>query len=90
MRGVVRIANMMDEKVTVKSVAVEIGSGPFAVPETFSVPFVLAPAETYDVPLTLSARKGRGTARVRIIATTPKLQADVAEFVKFHYEFDRR
>jgi hypothetical protein len=85
-RGVVPLTNMMNEKVTVKSVRVERGSDAFVVSEEFSGPFVMAPGEIYQIPVVLSARKARGTASLRIVASTAKSKTDVVEVVKFHYE----
>jgi hypothetical protein len=80
------LTNMMSDRVTIKFVAVERGSGAMTVPESFSVPFVMAPGETYGVPVDLYAKRGGGVARLRVIASTPKHEIDVVELVKFHYE----
>lgn len=80
------LTNMMADRVTIKFVAVERGSGAITVPEGFSVPFVMAPGETYDVPVNLYAKRGGGAARLRVIASTPKYEIDVVELVKFHYQ----
>jgi hypothetical protein len=84
-RPVLALTSLMNEIVVVKFVAVERGSNALAVSERFSVPFTLAPGETYQLPVTLNVRKGRGTARLRVVASSEKHQTDVVEFVKFHY-----
>ena len=84
--GVVPLTNMMGEKVIVKSVAMEGGSGALAMPVALSAPFVMAPAEIYDVPVTIYAKKRSGSARLRVVASTLKIEIDVVEIVKFHYE----
>jgi hypothetical protein len=84
--GVVPLTNMMGEKVMVKSVVMEGGSKALAMPEALSAPFVMAPAERYDIPVTIYAKKGSGSARLRIVASTLKIEIDVVEIVKFHYQ----
>jgi hypothetical protein len=64
----------------------EGGSGALAMPVALSAPFVMAPAEIYDVPVTIYAKKRSGSARLRVVASTLKIEIDVVEIVKFHYE----
>jgi len=84
--GVVPLTNMMGEKVIVKSVAMEGGSGALAMRGALSAPFVMAPAEIYDVPVTIYAKRRSGSARLRIVASTARIEIDVVEIVKFHYQ----
>jgi hypothetical protein len=85
-QGAIPLTNMMGEKVTVKFVAMKGGSRALAMPEALAAPFVMAPAEIYDIPVTIYAKTGSGTARLRIVASTLKTEIDVVEVVKFNYK----
>ncbi|MGO9271177.1 MAG: hypothetical protein ACLQOO_13130 [Terriglobia bacterium] len=78
------LTNITDSKIVVKAVAVEGAS--IAVAEGVSALFKMAPGEVYDLPVTVYAKKERGTARMRIVAAKLGGESDVVEVVKFHYE----
>ena len=82
----IALTNILNEVVTVKSIAIEGASRILNLQETVSVPFALAPAERIELPVILSGNKGSGSARLRIVASTPRSDKDISDHIKFHYE----
>lgn len=82
----ISITNLMNDPVTVSAVVVRGASEPFSVSDSFSLPFTLAAGERFEIPVTLTANKGRGKARLRIVALSPKSHQVVIENLTFHYE----
>ena len=82
----VAITNLMNDPVTIKAVAIEGGSHVLAISAACSFPLIVAPAERFEVPVTLSGKRGNGKARLRIVASTPRFKQDAVEFVNFHYK----
>jgi hypothetical protein len=82
----IALTNILNDVVTVKSIAIEGASRLLALQETVSVPFTLAPAERVEIPVILSGNKGSGWARLRIVASTPRSDKDISDQIKFHYE----
>jgi hypothetical protein len=83
-RGVA-VTNLMNEAITVKSLAVEDPSHAFAVSDARRVPFTIAPGEKVEIPVRLSATNGGGKARLRIVATAPGLEKDDTKLVAISY-----
>jgi hypothetical protein len=83
-RGVV-VTNMMNEAITVKSLAVEDPSHALTVSDTRRVPFTIAPGEKVEIPVRLSATNGGAKAHLRIIASAPGVQKDDTKLVSISY-----
>ena len=81
----VAVTNLMSEPVTVKAVTVDGNSGAFTIGDAKQVPFTLAPGEKFEIPLTLAATNDGGKGRVRIVATTDRLQKDGIKFINVSY-----
>jgi hypothetical protein len=82
----ISITNLMNDPVTVSAVMVKGASKAFAVSDSFSLPVTLAAGERFEIPISLFAKKGRGKARLQILALTPKSHQVAIEYLKFHYE----
>lgn len=85
-QGNIVLANIMNEPVIVKEVALSGGSHIFALAESLSVPFTLAPAERAEIPVVLLGKRGSGRAHLRIVASAPTTKHDSIIVMKFHYE----
>jgi uncharacterized membrane protein len=83
-RGVA-VVNMMNEPITVTSLAVEDPSRAFTVSETSQVPFSIGPGERVEIPVTLSATDSGGKARLRIVASAANGEKDATKFVGISY-----
>jgi hypothetical protein len=75
----------MNEPLIVKEVSLKGGSHIFALAETLSVPFSLAPAERAEVPIILLGKRGSGTAHLQVVASAPRSKHDSIIVMKFHY-----
>jgi hypothetical protein len=81
----VPVVNMMNDSITVKSLAVEDPSNAFTVSDARQVPFTIAPGEKVEIPVMLSATNAGGKARLRIVASAPGLKQDTTQFVSISY-----
>jgi len=81
----VPVINLMNDPVTVKSLAVEDPSHAIRVSGARRVPFTIRPGERIEIPLMLSATNSGGKARLRIVASAPGLEKDATKFVSISY-----
>lgn len=81
----VPVTNLTSEPVTVKAVTVEDKAGALAIDGAKQVPFTLAPGEKFEIPVTLTANNPGGKARLRIVATTEKLNKDAVKVIEVSY-----
>ncbi len=81
----VPVVNLMNDPITVKSLAVEDPTHAFTLSDARKVPFTIAPGERVAIPLVLSASNGSGKARLRIVASAPGLEKDATKFVSISY-----
>lgn len=82
----ISVTNIMNDPVTIKAISIDWAPEILVISGNCSVPLTLAPAEQLDVPVTLSGKRGRGQARLRIVASAPRFKQDIVAFIKFHYE----
>jgi hypothetical protein len=87
---IVSVTNHMHVAVTIKNVMVDDRSQELSI-NPGHLPRILPPGDTLDLPVTLSANKGGGKIRLRVIATTEKLERQKKEGVKFvHVSYSTR
>ncbi len=81
----VPVTNLMNDPVIVKAIAVDGKSGALAIGDAKQVPFTLAPGEKSEIPVTISANKGGGKARLRLVVATAKTRKDEVHFIDVSY-----
>jgi hypothetical protein len=86
---IVPVTNISDFPVTMKDISVEDGSGALRVGDGHQGMIVLAPAEKYDIHLSLTTSSGEGKARVRIVAAKAGARKDEVKFVDISYSRKR-
>lgn len=84
----ISITNLMNRAVTVTSVKLEGASKVFSLAASCPAQFTLAPGERFEIPVRLIRSKGKGKARLRIIALTPISNGVATVFLKFHYQIN--
>jgi hypothetical protein len=87
--GTVPVRNIMSEPVTLKAITMDGRSGVLTLGDPRRTPFTLAPGEKFDIPVMLSADKGRGKARLRILASTAKTKKDAVKLVAISYNHEK-
>jgi hypothetical protein len=84
-KEIVPVTNLMNDPVIVKAIAVDGKSGALAIGDAKQVPFTLAPGEKSEIPVTISANKGGGKARLRLVVATAKTKKDEVRFIDVSY-----
>jgi hypothetical protein len=81
----VPISNKMSVPVTITSIAVDDTAGCFKFPTPPAVPLPLAAGEPLNLPVTISSDGHSCSARIRIVATSPKFKKDGVAILKLSY-----
>ena len=83
-RQSVGITNLMGDPITIKEVALEGKATSFSLTEARQVPFTVAPGERVEIPIHYAPRANGGSnGRVRIVATSPRVQKATVKVVGF-------
>jgi hypothetical protein len=81
----VPISNEMSVPVTITSIAVDDTAGCFKFPTPPAFPLPLAAGEPLNLPVTISTGGRSCSARIRIVATSPKFKKDGVAILKLSY-----
>jgi hypothetical protein len=81
----VPVTNLMNDPVTVKAIAVDGKSSALVIGDAKQVPFTLAPGEKSEIPVTISANKDGGKARLRLVVASAKTRKDEVRFIEVSY-----
>lgn len=79
------LMNPMNSSITIKEIVVEDKSGALTLGGASQNAFPLAPGERYDIPVTLTAAKIEGKARIRVVATSEGTKKRIVKYIDVSY-----
>jgi hypothetical protein len=84
---VVPVRNNSSHDVKIDSVSIDDTTGVFRLSNLPSLPKTLAPQDSLNIPLTVSANNGGGSAQIRIVASNPSAKSPKDEIRTFKVSY---